>query len=421
MPARHANRMAAPVSTASARFAQAALALLLLSLVASISRSPAQAATGCTGVMVPSTSDLKAVMSSHPAGTTYCLAAGTFKVTSTIVTEAGDRVVGAGRGATFIDGTRLATTAVGIFDLAENDYFADLSIFGAPTPAAESGIYCDPEANCGAAFHFGGNLTLRSIDCYDNAGACLNGGGSGHVIINGLHCWGNGSAYSMDPSFAYAACVKRAAAYEPGNDTIVRNSYIHDNAWVGIWCDFCKYGFFDIENSRIVHNGSNGVQWEMSGGWTSSDHALIKDNIIRHNNFRENPVGGGVGISTANDITVVSNNFGGNRLAGISIVFTVSRNPPQPESTGVLIKDNSMHGDSILGCGAIHLVNQLYHFRLQVAFALLIVAALLLAGFIVRRRRALMFGVGGVLGAVLVLVLIFVLFHHPVVTCLNNA
>jgi len=26
-----------------------------------------------------------------------------------------------------------------------------------------------------------------------------------------------------------------------------------------------------------------------------------------------------------------------------------------------------------------------------------------------------------VLGAVLVLVLIFVLFHHPVVTCLNNA
>lgn len=88
---------------------------------------------------------------------------------------------------------------------------------------------------------------------------------------------GNGNAYSMTSSFRYAACIKRAAAYTAGNNTTVTNSYIHDNAWVDLWCDYCKYGLFD---NRIIHKGSNAIQWEMSGGWTGDDCATILNNVI---------------------------------------------------------------------------------------------------------------------------------------------
>jgi hypothetical protein len=155
----------------------------------------------------------------------------------------------------------------------------------------------------------------------------------------------------MTESFRYAACIKRAAAYEAGNDTVVTNSYIHDNPWAGIWCDHCKYGSLRVENNRIIHNGANGIQWEMSGGWTSDDGAIIRNNVIRRNNYREQAsFRGGIGISTANDILVVSNTFGRNRVAGVNIIFDANRTPPQSDSSGVVVRDNTMNGDTTLGC-----------------------------------------------------------------------
>ena len=155
----------------------------------------------------------------------------------------------------------------------------------------------------------------------------------------------------MTPGFLYVACIKRAAVYSTPGNTTVTNSHIHDNPWVGIWCDFCKHGLFDIEDNRFVHNGQARVQWEMSGGWTSSDHAVIRNNVFRQNNYREEDVGAGIIISMAKDVTVESNVFDGNRPASVNVIFTASRNPPQHRSVGVVIRDNTLHADSIVGCG----------------------------------------------------------------------
>lgn len=375
---------------------------------------------------MPGGADLSAVMGSNPAGTTYCLLAGTFDVDSTISTEVGDRVIGAGADATFIVGSGLPPTSPGIFETNDDNYFASFDISGAPTPVPGSGVFCGSgpspsRSDCGKAFSVGGSpLRVESVDCHDNGGSCIGGGGSANVTVVGLDCWGNGDAYSMDPRFAFAACIKRVAAYEPGNDTVVRDSLIHDNAAVGIWCDFCKYGFFDIEGNRIVHNGANGIQWEMSGGWTSSDRALIKDNVIRSNNYRNDPIRGGVGISTANDITVESNDFGGNGTAGVSIIFSVGRNPPQSDSIGVLVRDNTMNGDAILGCGGISLIKRLFQLRVPVGLGLFALAAILFVGLGVPARRSLLFGFGGVLAGAMVLGLLVVLSRHAGATCINN-
>lgn len=303
-------------------------------------------------VHVRRAADLGRVMASHAPGTTYCLAAGSFEVTSTIQTDAGDRVIGSGRNATLIDGTGLTPTAPGIFITDSRNHFARLDIFGAPTPAAGSGVFCSPESYCGKAFSIqGSSLTLRSVDCHHNGGSCIGGAGSSNVTVKDLNCWKNGNPYSMTPDFTYAACIKRFNADTTGADTTIIDSYIHDNAWVGLWCDFCKYGVFRVTNSRIIHNGSNGIQWEVSGGWTSDDRAVVRNNVVRRNNYLEAAsFRGGVGISTSNDITVEGNSFGHNRVAGVNVIFDPSRNPPQPDNRGVVINDNTMNGDAVLGC-----------------------------------------------------------------------
>jgi hypothetical protein len=64
---------------------------------------------------VPPGVDLGIVLGSHPAGTTYCLGAGTFKIGSPIEMQVGDRVIGSVRDATFIEGTDLSQRARGMF------------------------------------------------------------------------------------------------------------------------------------------------------------------------------------------------------------------------------------------------------------------------------------------------------------------
>jgi hypothetical protein len=383
-------------------------------------------ANGCQGVHVDGDVDLATAMDAHPPGTTYCLGPGTFSITSTIATEPGARGIGAGRDTTFIDGTGLATTAPGIFETNDATYFADLDISGAPTPQAGSGIFCSPgRANCGRAFiASGSSLTIQSIDCHDNGAACVAGGGNTDVVADDIDCWGNGSGYSMTPAFRSAACIKRVAIYEPGGDTTVTNSFIHDNAWVGLWCDFCKRGLFDVEHNRIVDNGSNGVQWEMSGGWSSDDRAIVRSNAFRGNNRLENPEAGGIGISTANDITVSDNTFDANHVAAVNVIFTASRHPPLPDSRGVVIEDNALNGDAVLGCDRAPLPFRIalllgFSLGLRVAFGLGLLLTLCVLAILVHasRRRVVIFG--------LPLVLVLVSLGLPVVlhlgvTCANN-
>jgi Right handed beta helix region len=309
-------------------------------------------AASCNGVRVRSGANLRNVVGSHAAGTTYCLSAGKFPVNAPIAMEVGDRIIGAGHDRTFIDGSGLSERAEGIFLTNTGTRFANFDISGARTPQAGSGASCSPSTNCGRAFVLrGGSLTLRSIDCHDNGGNCIGGGGSANVTVIKLNCYENGSPYSASPAFAYAACIKRAAVYSSGGDTTVRNSYIHDNYFNGLWCDHCKVGFFKVEGSHIIHNGASGILWEMSGGWSSNDHALIRNDVFHGNNWRkQEDFRGGVGISTANDITVRGSTFGRNSLHGVSVIFSASRNPPQPDSGGVRIQDNSMNGNDIRGC-----------------------------------------------------------------------
>lgn len=86
-------------------------------------------------------------------------------------------------------------------------------------------------------------------------------------------------------------------------------------------------------------------------GWTGDDRATILNNVIQGNNYLEvASFRGGIGISSANDSLVGTNGFGTDFVAGVNIIYTASRTPPQPDSRGVMVQINTMNGDRALGC-----------------------------------------------------------------------
>jgi hypothetical protein len=388
----------------------------------------------CDGLDVPAGTNLRAIMESHASGTTYCLAAGTFEVTSTIDVESGDRVLGAGREATFIDGSPIPQTNGRIFMVQGRTTFADLDVSGARTPPDSSTTCINASGetgptSCGKAFVNNGELlTLQSVDCHDNGANCVSGAGS--LVMDDVDCWNNGSPYSMTQGQAYAACVKIAAAYTQGSGSLtLTSSYIHDQPGNGIWCDFCKFGSWRIEGNRFVHNGNHAIQWEMSGGWTADDHALVRNNVFHDNGWQTGKTGpGGIIVSTANDIVIEDNTFGGQTALhayAVYILFSTSRGPPQTDSVGVVVRNNELNGDAILGCGRPSLVEYLYSERARLSVGLLLLlAAIVTLGVMLRRRLGMWLGVLLGLGVAVCVLLAIGLALLPVgtgATCINNA
>ena len=114
---------------------------------------------------------------------------------------------------------------------------------------------CAP--NCGRAFRPTGEFwNIHHIRCFDNDNQCLGSGGA-EVLFDTVECDGNGfgSAF-LQPTGRSSACIKQAST--GGGDITVTGSNIHDNAWIGVWCDFGEDGPFIVENSTIVRNGKAG-------------------------------------------------------------------------------------------------------------------------------------------------------------------
>jgi hypothetical protein len=316
--------------------------------------------TSCKGKHVRAGADLATASASKPAGTTFCLAAGTFTISKTVSWQPGDRIIGAGIGETFIRPTDVGRPITG-FDAPGNTKtvkFARLDI---------GGFQADPSADCHqcgiAIIDSGGDaegwIALTRVACHDNGTACI-GSGYGNIRATHLDCYGNGfhPGSLLDGTYRSASCVKMSR----GSMTM-RDSLIHDNIYNGIWCDYCDHTTWIIENNTFRNNGHAAIQWEISGE-LSTDTALIRHNVIRNNGWQISVTGGvtnaGLIISGARNITVKGNTFGGNRYLdpdgttlicchGVGI-WDDDRAPWDPNLQNVLIRDNDLDGDNILGC-----------------------------------------------------------------------
>jgi hypothetical protein len=315
----------------------------------------------CVGKHVRAGANLAAVSAAKPAGTTFCLAEGAFTISKTVAWQPGDRIIGAGIGETFIRPAGVGQPIIGFY-APGNTKTVKFSRFDI------GGFQADPSADCHqcgtAIIDSGGDaegwITLSRVRCHDNGSVCI-GAGWGNIRATELDCYGNGfhSGSLLDPTYRSAACVKMSR----GSMTM-RDSQIHDNFWNGIWCDYCDHTTWVIEDNLFSNNGHAGIQWEISGE-LSTDTALIRHNVIRNNGWQVSVTGAftsaGLIISGGRNITVKGNTFGGNRhldapdgatlvcCRGIGI-WDDDRAAWDPNLQNVLIRDNDLNGDAILGC-----------------------------------------------------------------------
>ena len=313
---------------------------ILVALLCALTYAPdaPEAAPACEKHIYPSQS-LPNIAKNTPSGTTFCIHDGTYNISSPIVVQSGDIFSG-----TYSDSTRpvVTTASAGhIFDAGariagHEDDAVGATIKNLIISGAVGGAQCEP--NCGRGIGGGKNLTVDGVRLTDNQNQGIGGTLPGLVVRNSTI--DNNGRYKFS---ALDGGPSSAAGIKSVNSLTVTNSYIHDNYWNGVWCDE-ECNAFKVQNSRIIHNGKAGVSYEWSTG-----PAIISGNTIQRNgwNTAVTTRRGGLIIVDSAHADVYGNTFGNNSRHGIEVADWAARSPAV---TDVSISNNTMNGDSIVGC-----------------------------------------------------------------------
>lgn len=292
---------------------------------------PADAAYSCSGKHVYPTQNLTQVAANARAGTTFCIHDGTYNVSVPVRVDDNDRFVGL-----YDDSTRpvvLTTKAHYVFDA--NHGTDGALIKGLKISGAVGGNYC--ETACGKGIYGGTHLTVDDVRLTGNANNGIGGAGIGLVVKNSeIDHNGSRSFTRLDGGPSQSAGIKSAR----GSLTVL-NSRIHDNYWVGVWCDVdCEA--LTVKNSTLTGNGKAGIHDEISGG-----PAIISGNTIRGNgHLAPADRHAGLLIMSSANVDAYNNTFGSNVGYGVEI----SEDARAPRLSNIKVHNNTMNGDSIKGC-----------------------------------------------------------------------
>jgi hypothetical protein len=281
------------------------------SVTPTASSVPAVSATppACSGVNVPpGTGTLTArLISRKPAGTTFCLAAGTYNINHAVLLSSNDQLRGAGIGTTIIDesavtGRTQDSNTYCLYGYGGTTGQHDVTVSDLTVQGCHNSTYN------GYNLKEGDNWTVRRVESrfgdegltgncdhcliHDNihygvapnAGIITNSELYGNGYCSGL-CGGTGD-WGMTKSVHLASMVWR-------------NDYIHNN-FTGIWCDGCfKGSTVLIGRNRIEDNFGPGVDFENSWGQCGDcSGGLI---IVRNNTLSGNATDDGVNTSCSHD------------------------------------------------------------------------------------------------------------------------
>jgi hypothetical protein len=277
----------------------------------------------CSGIDVPPGANLAAAVAAAPAGATLCLSAGTYNTDTTVTLKSNMKLIGAGREATFIK-TSSAPTVLNAKS-ATGVLFQGFDVSGAVGSAA-----CRPQ--CGRGIAPGLNNVINEVRIHHNANNGVGGQNGGLLVTN--------SEIDHNGSSAFAGCC--AGGIKAGHAYTIRNSYVHDNIGIGIWCDVgCGGGSFNVIGNTVSGNTRGGIRYEIS-----AVPALISGNTVTNNNLINQGGHGGIEINSSKNAVVENNVLGGNGRAGI-----VANGRRAPGLGNVTIRNNSLNGDPVGGCG----------------------------------------------------------------------
>src|SRR6266545_4251053 len=208
----------------------------------------------CSGVSLSPGANIQNAVDSHPAGTTFCLAAGTY-VQQSVVPQNNDQFIGA-YGAV-LDGqntTEHAFASTGW--IVKNNELA---------------------YNWGAGLDLGNQMQVIGNYIHHNSqigidtnGAAANNGTMG-VVVDSNEIAYNNYRHDFDPGWEAGGTKFWATS-----NLQVTNNYTHDNIGPGLWADTNNIGT-TYANNDIENNPGGGIAHEVSYD------AVIKNNVIKNN------------------------------------------------------------------------------------------------------------------------------------------
>jgi hypothetical protein len=295
------------------------------------------AEASCSGRAIHSGDNIASIINNAGAGTTFCIAPGTYRPGTTLRPKDNVTLVGTGlsRDGVLITTSKLEliVNASGVRGLT----LRNLAISGA--------INRCPRRNCGATgdgVHGGTSVRATNVHVYGN-------GRSGFSSTIGLTI--SGSRLDHNGAVKYGDMDGVSSGVKSSAPLTVINSVVDHNYGNGLWCDM-QCGAFTVKGSTVTYNTSTGIHDEISQG-----PAVIANNVVKYNNSAKEAGHGGIGIIDSKNVAVYGNTVDGNKGSGISAREDKRANCGPPSFVcgfhlnNVSIHNNGLHGDVLIGCG----------------------------------------------------------------------
>ncbi len=242
------------------------------------------------GAVAIATSDsIQSKVDANPAGTTFCLAAGTHLFgtatpnTTSITPKTGNTFVG--EFGAILDGTAWVTAdaTAAAFRSHLNGTINTVTIRNLEIQhMPQRAIHAWHSNSTGWVIEYnnihdcfcGISFPVASTIAHNYVHACT-GDSNGGLIPNGAYI-STGGANSVVEYNEFSYCGDTQKVIDFADNIIFRHNYIHHNAGPGIWYDgSCSGGL--IEYNTIEYNTSEGVFYEISRT------GIVRNNLIRHN------------------------------------------------------------------------------------------------------------------------------------------
>ncbi len=215
-----------------------------------------------TTVTIPAGASIQAAIDANPTGTTFQLAAGSWRLSATLKPKAGDRILGAGMGTTILGG--VTQTFDGIASpKAANVEIAQLTLRGfLDGVQVASGWYVhniEATANQVGVKMIGTGPVVSDSKIHHNAryGAAAFSSSDGQFLRNDV------SYNRTDTSLSTGS--SGATKWSQSTGWLVDGNTVHDNYGRGLWLDGEDHGC-TISNNVVQNNQDDGIRVEIGYG-----------------------------------------------------------------------------------------------------------------------------------------------------------
>ncbi len=275
----------------------------------SAARGPQSSITCLVGsVRIVPGASIQTAVNNSPAGTSFCLAAGTHNISTPITPKAGNSFIGE-YGAILAGGDVASTAFAPVVDnvTIRNlivEHFANPVQFGALSAEGHSGwVIANNEArlNFGYGIRIGPSAQILRNNVHHNGQLGIGGSGANDVLV-------------ADNEIAYNNTNNNDPGWEAGGTKFtvtdrltVRNNWSHHNTGPGLWTDINNINTI-YENNLVEDNTMMGIFHEISYA------CIIRNNIVRRNglSYKDWIWGAGILVAASPNVEIYGNTLEGN-------------------------------------------------------------------------------------------------------------